>query len=226
MAAFNLQRYLTRTSFYLRDTSQRFFGNTQLIDCVNQARSDVTYDTGACRCYATFNAVPNQERYDYATYVLPNVLQQGYSADSIAYATSISAELNPTLRYKLNYMYFTSFDAYYRTLPYGFLPGIWTAFDDFSFYLAPIPNAAYVLHIDVVYLPIYMTANANIETALPNFLGDLVPIRAAQWAKYYERNWGEVDNFNKLYTYELNKRFGLRPSSRVPSYYDENPVNP
>lgn len=224
--SFNLQRYLTRTSFYLRDTSQKFFGQPQLTDCVNQGRTDVCYDTGCTRAYTTFNTVAGQEKYDYATYVLPNVIQQGYPADTVCYATSISAELNPTLRYKLNYMVFTSFDAYYRTLPYGFLPGIWTAFDDFSFYLAPIPNAAYVIHVDVVYLPTYMSQTTDQEKAIPNHLADLVAIRGAFWAKYYERNFQEADNFNKLYTYELNKRFGLRPSNRVPSYYDENPVNP
>lgn len=223
---FTLQRYLIRTSFFLRDTSQKFFGNPQLTACINQARADICYDTGCSRAYATFNAIPGQEKYDYATFVLPSVLNAGYPADSIAYCTGISAELNPTLRYKLNYMVFESFDAYYRTLPYGFLPGIWTAFDDFSFYLAPIPNAAYVIHADVVYLPVDMTQNTDSERALPPFLADLVAIKAASWAKYYERNWPEVDNFIKLYTLELNKRFGLRPSHRVPSYYDENPVNP
>ena len=224
--AFTLQRYLARVSFFLRDTSQKFWSQTNLIEYINQARQDVTYDTACCRAYADFTAVPSVERYDFATYIFPAVLAKGYPAESVAYIQSVSAELNPTLRYKLNYMQFDSFDAYYRTLPYGFLPGVWTMFDYQSFYLAPVPNAAYQLHADCVWLPNPLVTNSDQEKALPTFLADIVAMKACSWAKFYERNYGEADAFNRGYTAELNKRFGLIPASRVPSYYDENPINP
>lgn len=221
-----LQDYLTRARLYLRDSQATFWQDSQLITYTNQARVDVVRDTGATRAYVSFASTPGKERYFFETDLLPQVLAQNLPAQSIFIVNSISAELNPTLRYKLNYLPFTQFDALYRTIPYNYIPGIWTMYDYHSFFVAPVPSAAYVMDVDLVYYPTPLQANSDQEKALPDFLSDMVALGTCYWAFKYERNEEMSLVYQQTYTRELSYRQAQMPSWRVPSYYDQDLMHP
>jgi hypothetical protein len=224
----NLSTYLQKTRFYLRDALGTAYTQSDLTDCINQARADVITDTFCCRALVQMNTVANQDKYTFST-VLAAVQAQGLQAVNVLQVNSIAVFWSGTLVPVLDYMEWTELQAIYRSFRgYTFIPFVWGMFDLQSFYVEPIPNAAYQLEVDCTYLPNLLVNLTDVETVIPPGLADytLIPFKAASLAKVNQNAYGEADKFKMKYLEELESRMSAFPAYRTPSYYGNDPRRP
>jgi hypothetical protein len=224
----NLSTYIQKTRFYLRDALSTAYSNSDLTDLINQARSDIITDTFCCRALVEMYTVANQDKYTFST-VLAAVQQAGNAAVSVLQVNSIAVFWSGTLVPVLDYMEWTELQAIYRSFRgYTFIPFVWGMYDLQSFYVEPIPNAAYQLEVDCTYLPNLLVNLTDVETVIPPGLADytLVPIKACALAKINQNAYGEAEKFKQMYLMELESRMSAFPAYRTPSYYGNDPRRP
>ena len=81
-----------------------------------------------------------------------------------------------------------------------------------QFYVMPIPSSsAFNFEVDSLYTPANMVNQTDNETALPDPWADLVPLRAAMWAKHYEESYEDVAIFEQKYLEQLAEIGGALP---------------
>lgn len=212
----------------LRDAFSTAFQQADLIDLINQARSDLILDTFCCRALVQIQTVANQDQYSFNS-VLAAVQQQGLKAAAILQINTIAVFWSGTLVPLLDYMPWDELSAIYRSFRgFTFIPFIWGMFDYSSFFIEPIPNGVYTLEIDCVYLPTLLVQSSDVETVVPAAFADytLVPWLAASHAKYNQNAYGESQRFYEKYAFEMERRMGVYPAYRVPSYYGADPRRP
>ena len=224
----NLSTYLEKTRFFLRDALGTAFQQQDLIDSINQARADIIVDTFCCRALVQVQTTQNQDQYPFSL-ILTQLINNGVSAVSILAINTIAVFWSGTLVPVLDYMEFGELQAIYRSFRgYTFIPFIWGMFDLQSFFLEPVPNAAYTIEVDCCYLPTLLVELTDQETVLPPGLADynLVAFLASSYAKYNQNAYGEADKFYQKYVMELERRMSAFPAFRVPSYYNSDPRRP
>jgi hypothetical protein len=224
----NLGQYLQKTRFMLRDALSTAFQQQDLIDLINQARADLIVDTFCCRALTTIATVANQDKYTFQT-VLQGLLNQGLAAVNVLQINTISVFWSSNLVPTLDYMPFDELQAIYRSFRgFTFIPFIWGMFDNQSFFVEPIPNSVYNMEIDCVYLPTLLQNTTDLETVIPPGFADytLIPWLAASYAKYNQNAYGESERFFQKYALEMERRMGVYPAYRVPSYYGADPRRP
>lgn len=224
----NLGTYLQKTRFFLRDALKTAFQDQDLIDLINQARSDLILDTFCCRSLVQIQTVANQDQYTFQT-VLSALQNLGLQAVNVLQINTIAVFWSGTLVPVLDYMDFDDLQAIYRSFRgYTFIPFIWGMFDTQSFFVAPIPNSVYTMEIDCTYLPNLLVNNSDVETVIPPAFSDytLIPWLAASYAIYNQKAYGESERLFAKYAYEVERRMGVYPNYRVPSYYGSDPRRP
>ena len=226
----NLADYLYLTQKFLRDSQSQFYDQVYLTKCVNLARGDVIYAAKSTRALALFNLVPGVQQYFFDAVLAP-IQAQGLNAQQILSILTLTIEYNnPSpatlipatagiLTYQLDWMPWSRFSAIYRAFPISIYPSIWAEFGDQSFYVAPIPSQPYVLECDVLYMPPDQANVSDPETAFVKPWTDLVPLAACYWAKFYEQNFNEAENFAKMAAELFGVRIGAKRPWRVPSQY-------
>ena len=224
----NLSTYLEKTRFYLRDALGTAFQQQDLVDCINQARADIIVDSFCVRSLVQIQTTQNQDQYQFSL-ILAQLQNNGVNAVAILAINTIAVFWSGTLVPVLDYMEFGELQAIYRSFRgYTFIPFIWGMFDLQSFFVEPVPNAAYTLEVDCCYLPTLLVNLTDSETVLPPGFADynLVPFLAASYAKYNQNAYGESDKFFQKYQMELERRMSAFPAFRVPSYYGADPRRP
>lgn len=228
----NLGDYLYLTQKFLRDSQSQFYDQVYLTKCVNLARGDVIYAAKSTRVLGLINLQPGVQQYNFGD-ILAAIQAQGIAAQQILSLLTLTIEYNNPapaglvpatsgiLTYQLDYLPWSRFSAIYRAFPISIYPTIWAEFGDQTYYVAPIPSQSYVLECDVLYMPPDMANVNDLETAFVKPWTDLVPLAACYWAKFYEQNFNEAQNFATMAANLFGVRIGAKRPWRVPSQYGQ-----
>lgn len=227
-----LSGYLEKVRFYLRDFYGVAYPQQDLIDAINQARADVISDSFVTRGLCIVPTVTNQVQYSFST-VLQALQQQivlpkGQSPSQIIAILNISVYWSATLKPALDYMEWGDLNAWFGSfIGFTFIPSVWGMYDLQSFFVYPIPNSAYNMEIDCIFLPNTLAQPNDIDL-LPPTISDttLVPFLACSIAKYHQNAYGESDKFEQKYMREFERRFSGYPAFRIPSRYGNDPRRP
>lgn len=208
-----LSDYLTATQRLLHDANSRFWSVTELTDYINEGRSRITTDTGCLRS-------PTE-----AVSVLTGV--DSYNLGSMTSKTTRAVDiLNFTLiwgdqRIPLLYSAWTKFSADLRLWVNNTTrPCVWTrvGMSPGLIYLAPVPDQNYSAEADIIYTPIPLVTNADVdELAYPFNIA--VAFYAAYKAKLKEQAYGEADFFLKEYARKGMEAVNAVYTRRLPNPY-------
>ncbi len=204
--------YLTRN--LLRDANKRFWKlDSDITKYVNLARDRVAIDTNATRVNATIALTQGQEAYRFGL-----VLAAVQSLPGSPPARNIQAILNinfiqtTTFYMPLRRLAWSDFNRVFRSNPFQSMCQAWSMQGYGVFFLGPTPPGPdYTAEIDCLYLPNNLTDPANVETAIPDPLSELVPLMAARWATYYEQDKSRLDEFIIHYEMEKNMMLSQMP---------------
>jgi hypothetical protein len=224
-----LAQYISQTQFFLRDKYGTTYQQSDLINCINQARANVASDSFVTRALVTIPTISNEPQYQYTT-VLNALMSQGYpTAAAVVWIQSIAVYWSATLKVTLDYMEWTDLNAIFASfLNFTFIPSVWADYAIAqSFYVYPIPNSNYTLEIDCIYLPNVLVNTTDVDL-LPASVADLqlVPYLAASIAKLHQNAYGESQWYARLYAQEFERRFSGYPSHRVASRYGTDVRSP
>lgn len=224
-----LAQYISQTQFFLRDAYGTTYKQSDLINCINQARANIASDSFVTRALVTIPTVTNQVQYTNAT-VLSAVQSQLYpTAASVVWINSIAVFWSATLKVTLDYMEWTDLNAIFAAFTnFSFIPSVWGEYAPAqNFYIYPFPNSVYTMEVDCVYLP-NVLVNTTDTDLLPPSIADLqlVPYLAASIAKLHQNAYGESQRFDMLYAKEFERRFSGYPAFRVASRYGTDVRSP
>jgi hypothetical protein len=206
----------------LRDPQGLYWDDAQLINDINQARADVVRDCLCTRVLATVTLNQGQEAYPYST-VLSAVQNAGYPASDILEIFGLYILWGTNIKRAMDYLPFEDLNAAMRVMPqFQSIPVNWSFMGQHTFYVAPIPNQAYSCDVSCAYLPNALANYTDAETAITNPFIDAVPIKAARYAKYYERSFEEANAFEAVYMQEMVEKLAVQPAFRVPTRYAPN----
>jgi hypothetical protein len=228
--AVTLAQYLQKVRFYLRDYYATAYQQQDLIDCINQARANITTDAYCMRALVTMNMVTNQAGPYTFSSVLTAVQQQvAANAAAICFINSIAVYWSSTLKPTLDYMDWNDMNAFFLSFTgFTFIPSVWSMYADLqSFYVAPIPNQTYEMEVDCIYLPNVLVNTTDVDL-LPPVVADLqlIPYAACSIAKIHQNSHGEAARFDAMYQDQFNRRFSGQPAFRVASRYGTSVMPP
>ncbi len=208
--------YLTRN--LLRDANKRFWKlDSDITKYVNLARDRVAIDTNATRVNATIALTQGQEAYSFSL-VLAAVqsLPGSPPARNILTILAINYIQTATFYMPLRRLAWSDFNRVFRSNPFQGMCQAWSMQGLQTFFLGPTPpGTGYTAEIDCLYLPNNLTDPANVETAIPDPLSELVPLMAARWATYYEQDKSRLDEFIIHYEMEKNMMLSQMPPFSV-----------
>ena len=227
-----LSGYLEKVRFFLRDFYGVAYFQQDLTDCINQARIDVISDTFVTRGLCIVPTVTNQVQYPFSTVLqaLQNqiTLPKGESPVQIISILNISVYWSATLKPALDYMEWGDLNAWFGSfIGFTFIPSVWGMYDLQSFFVYPIPNSAYNMEIDCIYLPNNLAQPNDIDLLPPTIADNtLIPYKACAIAKNHQHAYGESERFEQMYVRELERRMSGYPAFRIPSRYGNDPRRP
>jgi hypothetical protein len=192
----SLTAYLQELRWLLHDTTSSFWPDAELTYYINQARHRVCQDTKCLRQLVTgLTLTAGQENYNINSFM-----------------TSVAGQVVDIMniylywgnaRYPLQYMDFSNFSAQLRQWQlYQTTPGAWTRMGGTNFYVAPIPDQAYVVDIDCAINCTDLANQYSVES-IPIPFQEPVKFWAAYLAKFKEQSMGEAMIFKKEYVSSL-----------------------
>jgi len=204
-----LQDYITITRRLLHDANANFWTNQELTDEINTARNRLVRDSGCKRELQTSAVVLNQEAYDFSSLPLGDL-----TLDII----NLNLYWGNT-RIPMRYLPWTQFNAQLRFWQnYTGQPVAFSMYGTRKFYVAPVPDEAYVIELDTVVQPIPLV-NLNDVEELPEPWTSVVPYYAAYQAKFKEQSYGEAEIFRQQYLQQLQNLLASTFTRRMPDPY-------
>lgn len=210
--------YLTRQ--LLRDANARFFTDSFLTICINNARDKVCTDSIVTRCNPNVPLIPNQEIYTYQAILAAALnLSPAPPARQIVVVLNVLFNQTGALSPPLRRYAWSDFNRIFRSqsqtsFPLGFAEyGVASAI-----YIQPIiPQTGYTFQADCLYLPSKLVNATDSETAIPDPLTELVPFFASFWATQYEQDATRATGFAQ--SYEMMKSYMM---SSIPPWSIQN----
>lgn len=168
-----LSTYRTQVRRLLHDANGNFWSDSDLNDYINEARLDLSRDSGCSRRLQNFTLTTGVEHYSYSDLPFP---------DSVIDIWGITVIWGNT-RYSMLKMSFTQLNAQLRSyISYLSQPVAFANYGETEFYLGPPPDQAYATEVDSI---IYIGDLTNDGTTddIPLVFQTCVKYRAAYLAK-------------------------------------------
>jgi hypothetical protein len=203
-----LSDYITDVRRLLHDSTGKFWGDSELIDHINEARNRVVADTGCNRVVQTSTLVIGQEAYPLSSFgsndtfdVLNIRLQWG------------------SVWYQLDYLPFGQMSTFMRASSTRKTRS--TAFSVYgqqTIYVSPVPDQAYPIELDTIVAPAALVLYTDPDFIAFPYVG-LVKFYAAYLAKFGQQSYDESAKLESEYTKRLKEALRSSFTRRIASMY-------
>lgn len=131
------------------------------------------------------------------------------------------AATNGNLRYTMDWLPFTAFQAFVRAyFTQRQAPAIWTTFDEMQLlFIGPIPDQSYPVDLDMVTMPINLVNLTDIDLQVLQPNADAVQFYAAHLALLKLQNFEHAEYMHKKYKARVNEIQMTKRTRRVTSVY-------
>lgn len=193
------------------------FTDQSLISCINRARDRVCVDTTCCRVTCPMTLNPGQETYTFTGDIFPNIL----TLPSPPAARAVGAVLNINYQWSSTYtppiraMAWSRFNDKYRSNLVIAPAEAWAMYGQNALMIQPTVPQTAIAFVDCVYLPTNLVDLTNAENSIPDPLTELVPLKAAYWATYYEQDKTRCAGYSADYDTEKDAMLAGLPPFRI-----------
>lgn len=196
---------MVQTRRILRDSTGRYWSDTDIIAYVNQAMQQRDRDSGQSRLVQTVNLVVNQNLYTYPT-----------AATADVYGIVV---IFGNTRYRIGERPYSEASSIYQpTTTYIGLPQVFAKFGANKVYIAPKPSQAYVSEWDTLIISSALV-NTSDTDPLPYPWTDPIPYLAAFFARLALQQYEEAQQHKQTYDMRMSEIAGGVRGMYIPNPY-------
>lgn len=168
---------------------------------------------------AQLTTIAAQETYSFPTVTVTVAANATPTTNQASFAVLNVNILQGAVRYSMRYAPWTAFNAQLRAWQnYMSLPLFASIYNENTLYLAPVPDQAYPMEWDVVYMPPTLVATTDDDTLIYPYT-EAVPYYASYLAQLGKQRYQEAQTNLVLYSQKLNQITDEVTVRRVPNPY-------